>query len=278
MSRTYQVLRNNRQTGPYTLEELRSLQLQDHDLIWAEGQAGGWRSPSEVRELSGEPEIQSRESVVRSGETAPEESADFIEAKAAMLHARMQAYMAEQQKGEEEGEPHTRYVRSLDQLRKDYADWLHEKHHKRASSRVPVTVLIAVILFCSGFLASRWYYEQESGVPDERLTAEERERLRPQPAILTEEVPTPHAAYAPPMAANEAAGRDSEGGSREPGAEVSKPASGKKSWRADRLKPKAKKPAAGIAPLQRSAKKKAMPADTTRPTVADLVNKYLGNS
>ena len=51
MQKVYLLLRNNRQTGPHSLEELLQLQLQPFDLIWVEGKSYGWAYPTEVESL-----------------------------------------------------------------------------------------------------------------------------------------------------------------------------------------------------------------------------------
>ena len=48
---SYLLLRDNKQTGPYTLDELITKGLKPYDLIWIEGKSAGWRYPSEVSEL-----------------------------------------------------------------------------------------------------------------------------------------------------------------------------------------------------------------------------------
>ena len=51
MQKIYSLLRDNKQTGPYTLEELVGLSLKPFDLIWVEGKSGGWSYPSEIDAL-----------------------------------------------------------------------------------------------------------------------------------------------------------------------------------------------------------------------------------
>ncbi len=48
---SYLLLRNNEQTGPYSFEELVSLSLQPHDLIWTEGRSASWKYPVELDEF-----------------------------------------------------------------------------------------------------------------------------------------------------------------------------------------------------------------------------------
>jgi hypothetical protein len=47
----YRLLRNNRETGPYTWQDLIDLGLKAYDLVWAEGKSSSWRYPSEFEEL-----------------------------------------------------------------------------------------------------------------------------------------------------------------------------------------------------------------------------------
>src|SRR5689334_4027765 len=45
---TYLLLRSNKQTGPYTLQQLVNTGLKPYDLVWVEGKSAAWRYPSEV--------------------------------------------------------------------------------------------------------------------------------------------------------------------------------------------------------------------------------------
>jgi hypothetical protein len=49
--RTYLLLRSNKQTGPYSFDELLTLGLRAQDLLWVEGKSASWRYPSELDEL-----------------------------------------------------------------------------------------------------------------------------------------------------------------------------------------------------------------------------------
>src|SRR6187402_3989532 len=48
----YLLLRDNKQSGPYTFDELKEKGLKAYDLVWAEGKSAAWRYPSEIEELS----------------------------------------------------------------------------------------------------------------------------------------------------------------------------------------------------------------------------------
>lgn len=49
---TYLLLRDNKQTGPYTLEEIQLKGFKPYDLIWVEGKSAGWRYPGELPEFA----------------------------------------------------------------------------------------------------------------------------------------------------------------------------------------------------------------------------------
>lgn len=47
----YLLLRDNKQTGPYSAQELATKGLKPYDLVWLEGKSAAWRYPSEMEEL-----------------------------------------------------------------------------------------------------------------------------------------------------------------------------------------------------------------------------------
>lgn len=51
MQKVYLLLRSNKQTGPYSLEELLHLNLKPFDLVWVEGRSAAWQYPSEIPSL-----------------------------------------------------------------------------------------------------------------------------------------------------------------------------------------------------------------------------------
>jgi hypothetical protein len=52
MDKVYLLLRNNRETGPFTIDELRQQNLGPADLVWVEGKSQAWSHPTELTELS----------------------------------------------------------------------------------------------------------------------------------------------------------------------------------------------------------------------------------
>jgi hypothetical protein len=47
----YLLLRDNKQSGPYTVDDLAKHGLKPYDLVWLEGKSAAWRYPSELEEL-----------------------------------------------------------------------------------------------------------------------------------------------------------------------------------------------------------------------------------
>src|SRR3954454_10480920 len=47
----YRLLRNNKESGPYSAEELINSGFKPYDLIWADGKSAAWRYPGEMEEF-----------------------------------------------------------------------------------------------------------------------------------------------------------------------------------------------------------------------------------
>jgi len=47
----YRLLRNNKESGPYSLNDIVKLGLKPYDLVWVDGRSAAWRYPSEISEL-----------------------------------------------------------------------------------------------------------------------------------------------------------------------------------------------------------------------------------
>ena len=48
---SYLLLRNNKESGPYSLKDLLDFGLKAYDLVWVQGKSAAWRYPSEIEEL-----------------------------------------------------------------------------------------------------------------------------------------------------------------------------------------------------------------------------------
>jgi len=47
----YLLLRNNKQTGPYTIDDIKTMGLKAYDLVWIDGKSAAWRYPGEIEEF-----------------------------------------------------------------------------------------------------------------------------------------------------------------------------------------------------------------------------------
>jgi hypothetical protein len=195
MPQTYLLLRNNKQSGPHSLEELLQLSLKQHDLIWVEGHSAGWRTPAEIdvlkpylpgqkteestrplptapatrntpTERSVNPGALNRAShiyvslpagvVRRSAEVEAQPAPASLEEKAEALHQRMKAY-AEGRPVEED--PDTRYARSLDDMKQEYGAWLVKqqlKKKKGISKRMLIVAGSVVVITTTSYGISKW--------------------------------------------------------------------------------------------------------------------------
>jgi hypothetical protein len=48
---SYLLLRNNKESGPYTMDEIKGMSLKPYDLLWVVGKSAAWRYPGEITEL-----------------------------------------------------------------------------------------------------------------------------------------------------------------------------------------------------------------------------------
>ena len=95
MDKIYRVLRNNNETGPFSLDELLKQNLRASDMIWIEGSSNAWAQLSEMelrpsfQKLSTpvQPKIQS---------AVPTTEAEDIEAKAEEIRKKVLAYSLNQ--------------------------------------------------------------------------------------------------------------------------------------------------------------------------------------
>ncbi|MFL5788304.1 MAG: hypothetical protein ACJ748_09640 [Flavisolibacter sp.] len=180
MQKIYRILRDNKETGPLTLEELVAMSLKPFDLIWVDGRSAGWRYPSEVEALkpylginenieNPQPSVSARLIHPASNEVRPEviheeiplnqnmEEAEVltsenIEKKAAEIYRRVQAY-SEMNNREKEG-TQTKYAKSLEDLKQEYADWLHTKKQKKKFSFTKKGLVFVGSLGC---LIAAWF-------------------------------------------------------------------------------------------------------------------------
>src|ERR1700712_3225627 len=80
---SYLLLRNNKESGPYSMDEVKSMSLKTYDLIWVVGKSAAWRYPGEIPELESfapsvpEPEVD----FFRKRQNAESQGSDFSNTK-----------------------------------------------------------------------------------------------------------------------------------------------------------------------------------------------------
>ncbi|HEU0111043.1 MAG TPA: hypothetical protein VFQ73_09215 [Flavisolibacter sp.] len=182
MQKVYLLLRNNRQTGPHSLEELLQLQLQPFDLIWVEGKSYGWAYPTEVESLkpfvatvngspnnaaasedlttndqrTGEKKIFVSLPITGGASPVPDASPqakDPIEKKAEELRRRAETYVPPS--FEQSGEIQTHYTRSINQVEEDYTSWMFKKRANKKKFVTGKTIAFASIILIG--LAGAWW-------------------------------------------------------------------------------------------------------------------------
>lgn len=171
MQKIYLLLRNNKQTGPYSLDEIIASELKPFDLIWVEGRSAGWRYPSEIDSLKpylpqqpGIPEIKSPEPVINQATSYPIATPVEATMKSSGKHIfvsmpsgvkqRINESPAIETKNEipsqeykyapieplpaqatfsSEPVSETRYARTLNEVEQDYTNWVFKSKKKKSS-------------------------------------------------------------------------------------------------------------------------------------------------
>lgn len=182
MNKAYLLLRNNKQSGPFSLEELLQLSLKPFDLVWVEGKTAGWQYPSEIDSLKAyvdSPEQEkanttvpllsnnqvpgkhiyvsmpqgAKKQVAPVPETITELNTDerkkAFEDKAEAMFRRAQDFQQSSKK-EDEAEVNTLYSKSLDDLKQEYSNWIH---HQKKSRKVFNSKTIGIAATIIGLIA-----------------------------------------------------------------------------------------------------------------------------
>lgn len=258
MDKIYKLLRNNRQTGPHTLDELVQMGLKPYDLIWADGKTAGWMYPSEIdvfkpylTEEKSEPV--KTETPTSSSQTPPlpiepvaaptaeaarvmtvpssakhifislpagatrvqaapvqnnpvqepvaeeETPEQKLERKAVELRQRVQA-AAEAKKAEEAkmAEPEeptldTKYARSLEDIKEEYAHWMHEQRDKGIKKRISIKAFkgqgtrVALVLVIAGAGYGVFQWLSAPAAPDSTLSISQPVTTAPVSTAATKE-------------------------------------------------------------------------------------------
>jgi hypothetical protein len=203
MPTTYLLLRNNKETGPHSLDDLLRLNLKPQDLIWEEGRSAGWRYPTEIDSLKPflaqqaaptPPDPQPDHTTNHTAHQPPEAptktpatqnnhshiyvslpvgrppveetpAEPTLEAKAEALYERVQAFA----KGQPAAETDTHYARSLDDMKQEYGTWLvqQKKKKKYGSTRKKLAIAASVLVITTtSFGISKWISHKTNSSTD----------------------------------------------------------------------------------------------------------------
>jgi hypothetical protein len=185
MQKVFILLRNNQQTGPFSLEEIIQFDLKPYDLIWIEGKSAGWYYPQEIRVLhphlsfikhSPQPDVES------TSQTAPVSASETVKPKkvfvampatsvqeeviqkpsAAFASARSESYKPTELPRQAEPELKTTYAKSLEEVETEYMKWTHQKKKKKGPAVSKKGVMAACLLVSIAF-AGWWAVKSFSG-------------------------------------------------------------------------------------------------------------------
>ena len=200
MQKVYLILRNNKQEGPYDLQQLLQLPLKETDLIWVEGRSAAWSYPSEIRELKPyfsttikeSTEHHSAQGKTNQNTITPNSEAgkakhifvslphqtnttpptkeptpeEVLNLKAEALRQKVQAYQNTHPVGELEL-IETNLQRSLDDVAGDYANWaIRSKAKKRKS--VPVKPLLLGTVLIITAISIWWLFSPDATTEKEQ--------------------------------------------------------------------------------------------------------------
>jgi hypothetical protein len=188
MNKCYLLLRNNKETGPYTVTDLLQLSLTPNDLVWVEGKSAGWRYPFELEELKEaviinpassesaanntqkqsdtmplEGERQRAKKIFVSLPTAikkqPKDPAPSFEEKAEAVRQKAVSFSKEKE---------VSHARSLNDIKEEYAGWIQEQKRERrrlTMSKPLLFTLLFTVITAATFFLLQWKPQQQRPAP-----------------------------------------------------------------------------------------------------------------
>jgi len=149
----YLLLRNNEESGPYSLEELKAMHLMPDDLLWEEGGSTAWKYPTEIDEL------QSYISIPEKQDTAIKTKSVFVSMPLSFEPEKKHSissnisdianHISDDTAANDEPQLETRYRRSFDEIKETYAQRLQQRKklfYKRYTN-VRASYWIAALFF-----------------------------------------------------------------------------------------------------------------------------------
>ncbi|MBK5269668.1 MAG: DUF4339 domain-containing protein [Bacteroidia bacterium] len=186
---SYLLLRNNKQSGPLSKEQLIQLGIKPYDLVWVEGKSAAWRYPGEVSELKDYAPMVEEQPYDRFYKKRPEEQIELVpevanvnklfdkpeearyapytpNKKVSIVMPKQAEHLKEEDSfhGEEpqpadstiapkREEVETKYSQSLDEIKDMYVKQLQQRKHKSAQSKFIKQNLKKAAVFIAVFIA-----------------------------------------------------------------------------------------------------------------------------
>jgi hypothetical protein len=177
MQKIYLLLRNNRQTGPFSLDELKSHALCKDDLIWVEGRSAGWSFPYEIETLRHLFPIQEKQDVKAQTIHPPPASSSKVFVSLPLKDRRSQqeaptpgiedrAEAIRNRAFETQPTIETKYNRPLEEIEDNYTSWVFENRKKKPKISKKYLLVATIILAgsFSGWKLANFVYSEKKPV------------------------------------------------------------------------------------------------------------------
>jgi hypothetical protein len=155
----YLLLRDNQQSGPYSLEKLTEIGLQPSDLVWIQGKSTGWVYAGEIEELTDVLENTSRSSAIEVQNTYALPGDPLLSRP-----------LTENLRGEENPSLNTKYARPLDEIKEMYVHHLEKKNTTKWYKAGLAATIVAVVLL-SGFVIKKLVIDKPEKIEIKTATA-----------------------------------------------------------------------------------------------------------
>jgi hypothetical protein len=192
MQKVFILLRNNQQTGPFSLEEIIQFDLKPYDLIWIEGKSAGWYYPQEIKALlphlsfikqPTQPDAEARQQPSPANPFEPEKPKKvFVSMPASTVQEKMDSKPVPEPFTVNEKQPYkpsepihyptepelkTTYAKSLEEVEAEYTSWIYQKKTKKKST-VSKRGTIAACLLVSVAFGAWWVVTSFSDLPNDK--------------------------------------------------------------------------------------------------------------
>lgn len=134
----YLLLRNNVESGPYSLEQLKAMHLKADDLLWEEGGSTAWKYPAEIDELKAHiPASEKQDTTVKTKSVFVSLPLSFDATTKANISNTMADDKPANIATSGEPQPETRYRRSFDEIKEMYVQRLQQRKKLFTNNPIP---------------------------------------------------------------------------------------------------------------------------------------------